>query len=752
MNPIKSPKLSIFVSVLLIICCFIGFKIPKSDFSIYGWLDKTDQRIIDLEFFEKTFGNDDVVIVFVTNKSGIFEKKILKKIEGLQENLELTENISQVNSIFNYQNMYAEADNIIIQDFLEEYEGKSKEEIDELKKIAINNKEIKDRLISSDGKTTALYLNLKPFWGENINYTNVYKPIEKVTNAFIKSNSGFEVNIVGETAIQHFNFATGLKDLGIIVPALFSIIFGILWFLFRDIQGLILPNVVILSTLAASTGIFSLLNLTANSFTEIAMPVLMCISIADAIHLLGKVRLYENQGHSKEDAIDMSYKNNFRPTLITSLTTAVGFASLGVSSLVSIREMGIVIAIGSILAWIFTMYLMVPIIKLSKSKRHKHSKNIDSLMIFKNVVPALKKHSGKIFICFTFSVIISLLASFTIDVNFNPYGAFKEDHPLTKSNRVAQDIFGGVVGPQIVVDTGVKDGAKNPVFLKKVDELSEWLKSQKEINHVNSVLYNIKRINELAHGESREYFKIPDDQNLVAQYLLLYEISSGTDLRSLIDNSFQKIRLDTLWNIQDSKSSLEKVKEIKSYADKLGLKLAFTGKTYIMNTLNEQITTTFMSSLSMSFLLITLILMISFKSISLGLMSLIPNVTPLLIGGGLIKLFDLSFDPSLSVVMSISLGIVVDDTIHFIANFQKNKNKNLGLVQNIENVLAQTAPALIITTIILGLGFGSFVLGEFVPNQTVGLFTALILVIALLIDLLILPVVIFLLDRFKSSN
>ena len=144
--------------------------------------------------------------------------------------------------------------------------------------------------------------------------------------------------------------------------------------------------------------------------------------------------------------------------------------------------------------------------------------------------------------------------------------------------------------------------------------------------------------------------------------------------------------------------------------------------------------------------------MISFKSISLGLMSLIPNVTPLLIGGGLIKLFDLSFDPSLSVVMSISLGIVVDDTIHFIANFQKNKNKNLGLVQNIENVLAQTAPALIITTIILGLGFGSFVLGEFVPNQTVGLFTALILVIALLIDLLILPVVIFLLDRFKSSN
>ena len=319
---------------------------------------------------------------------------------------------------------------------------------------------------------------------------------------------------------------------------------------------------------------------------------------------------------------------------------------------------------------------------------------------------------------------------------------------------MAQNLFGGVVGPQIIIDSGKSDGAKESNFLNKVDELSTWLESQEEINHVNSLLYTLKRIHELAHADRDEYFKISESKEQIAQYLLLYEISSdsGSDLKSLIDNNYRKVRLDILWNLQDSKTSLKKISEIKAYAEKLGLDISFTGKTYIMSTLNDQITTTFMGSLSVSFLFITLILSFAFGSLSLGLLSLIPNITPLLIGGGLIKLMGFSFDPSLSVVMSISLGIVVDDTIHFIANFQKNRERGLDTEKNIENILSHTAPALIMTTIILGLGFAAFVLGEFLPNRNVGIFTSLILITALLIDLLILPVLIFFAESFKNLN
>ncbi len=756
-NILKSPKKYLFLVFLSHVVCIFGLLSLKSDFSYKAWYSDKDPNVQEFNSFEKDFGNDDHLIIGIKNKLGILNVRDLNQVKDLTEQLWKVTEVVRVESITNFQFMSPEGDDITISNFYNENEI-SIENIEKLKMSILKWPLLYNFLVSTDHTTLVLQSFIRPAIGNPPDHSKISRAHNKLLEGFKKKNPHFEIHLTGPVrVVDDFKNAT-IDDLVFLVPFLYLIFSFLLYLRFKSFTALFAVFGVISSCSFLSLGIAGFLGQSINTLTAAAPSIVMTIAISDAIHILSSYFYSLNTGVSHQESLKYSMNKNFYPTLLTSLTTGIGFFTFYGARVEPISELGVIVGIGVICAWFVSYFLLCPLMLLMPNRfRVREKMNSFGVISKKNIekiVNGLSKTKLWIVVLTFLSVTLGVYSFLSLEINMNPLEQFRDDHPGVRASNFMDDTMGFSSGLEISVNSNFPEGVNNPLFLNKVERLTTWMKESGIATNTNSILDIIKKLNETFNEGDPEFYKIPQEQKKIAESMFFYSLGlpQGQDLSSKVNISQSKIRLSMSWKILSSKDALEAIKSIENKAQELNLDILVTGKTTLFHNLTPYVVTTFVKSFGLAFFLITCILMIYLSSIKLGLLALIPNVWPILVGSIIFYFGGFTVDMGSVIIASVCLGVAVDDSIHFLFEYKKSRDQGMGVKSSIGNVYDTTFPSLFLTTIVLSTGFASFIFGSYIPNIMFGVFVAIILFLALFSDLIILPAILLYLDKEKENE
>ena len=741
-------KLRWYIVILVpLITVALGYQLKNAQFdgSYRIWFEEGSQTLKKYDAFKNTFGNDDSIIIVFHDENGILNKKALHVIDRLTEKLWQTQYIARVDSLTNYQYVHKsteDEDEILIENFIKDIDKLTPKELKEKETTALHEDLLVNRIISQDAKTTMIVGRLNPKAGVTIGAS---KHIMQDVNRYIaqESGSGYTFHLAGGPVVNTTFSSLAQYDVKTFTPLVIIIAMLILWLIFKKLSGVILTMLVVIFTFIIVLATQTILGFKLNNFTA-NMPVfIIAIGIADAMHLFWIYLLSRRNGMSNYDAIYNTLEKNMLATFLTSLTTAIGFASLSISHIVPIKTLGIATANAAMLAFVLTI-LFVPaalaILNLKiKVKPKKDDKSIGEFA--KKYAKFIIYNDGKI-------ILISLLIAFGIGfgltklkVDSNAVKYFKEDVPFRQTVKIIQQKLTGPLSYEIIIDSQKTDGIKDVVFMKTVDRFSkEFVAKFLNARHTSSLVDIVKKFNEVIDSNK----SIPNSNELIAQYLLLYSLSlpQGMEINDKMDVNERLLRLTASMNVADSSQDLKQIRWIKEWWKSTPYSVEVDGQTAMFAHMQHDVTDTLINSLLLSVLVTSLVMLLIFRSIKMIPLFIIPNVLPIILVIGVMGWLGINIDIGVATSGAIIMGIAIDDTIHFLIKYTQARKKGLNLEDALAYVMHYAGSAMILTTLVLSSAFIVFIFSQFMLNAHFGLITAIALLIAVAIDLLLLPALI----------
>lgn len=754
---IKYPKVSIFISVLIMAMTIPGLFKFVEKYDVRIWFRDTDPMIKTLDAFEKQFGNDESIVVLMNSPSGLFDAESIHTLKELTKGLWQIPEVIRVESLTNYNYTYAEGDDIFVDPFIPEDLELTVDTLAQKQKVALEHKVMPDYLVSRDGKSAMVFARLAIKLDGSPNYEVIVRETRKLLEGF-KGHSDHSFHLIGEAAVNDAFREVANHDGEVILPILFILIIAYLLWIFRSIKAMLFPLAITLLSVCMTMGLVFLAGYEFNNILTILPAILISISIADSVHIMMTFFQFRAQGKDHHEAVYYALHKNLIPTFLTSFTTAIGFISLSMTELMPIRQLGTMAAAGCVFAWILTIFWMAPLMLFIRFKIPKPFQQLQDAEMHTpfadKATATISRFKMPIVFGFTAMVVGSVYLSTKVEVNSNPYEYFTQRVALRAAIDFVKKSFGGNAGPEIVVYSGKDEGIKDPIFLSKVDEFKTWLNSIPEINKTIDIIDIVKDMNQQLHGGDPTYYQLPKSQEEVAQYLFLYTMSlpQGMDLKNRMTINNDAMRISVLWDVWDSKNWLKFTDMIEAKAKEMNLDIAVTGKFLLFQRMMGYVVETFIKSIAMAMILISIVMAVYFRSIRAGLLSMVPNAIPILFVGGLLYITGIPLNIGSSIVSSVCLGIAVDDTIHFLANYYRLRKEGHSINDSIASVFTFTGSALIVTTVILASGFGLYMAGDFIPNFHFGLLCATILTAALVLDVIFLPALLMLVDHGEHSK
>ena len=699
------------------------------------WFDKESSIMKNYEVFRSRFSGDDTFIVAFKDEQGIFTQKAVDTILRLTKEFKKIEGVRKVDSLSNYQYISSEDDDIIVEDFLY-----GDENLTQKKKIALHDNLILKQLISKDGKTTMLALSLAENSGsdEAVNIA-VFKKLQTLLKEE-SQKSGYRFYITGIPAVTASLVTISQGDAMLLMPLAVVVVILFLFFIFRTVLGVLIPSIVVVFTFLTVLSIQMLLGYKLNNFTVNIPSFVTAIAIADAMHLYLAWVYYKLKGKNTKEALIIALNSNLVPMALTSFTTAVGFATLGISVIEPISTLGIAITTGAVLAFVLTITI-VPAIILTLSAEYKvKAVKIINLAHIEGYGAFIKRHDKKIVLLFSVAMMFALYGLTQLKVDSNSIKYFTKDTLVRSGADFVEKNLTGSMRYEIVLDSGKKEGAKEPEFLESIVVFEEKFREHfKNVRFTTSLKDIVQRMQKVVNPNAKNI--LPKDKNLVAQYLLLYSMSlpQGMELNDKIDTQERYLRLTINSNIVDTSKDIEMINWVKNY---FTIKTIYTadvqGQTAIFAYMQSSVTDTLILSISMTLAIVAFTMLLIFRNIKMLWLFLIPNIAPIIFVGGVMGYLGISVDIGVAISAAVILGIAVDDTIHFFSKyFESIKSRNFE--QSIDYILSHSGNAMILTTLILSFTFAIFGVSSFVPNVNFAIVTVSALNIALLFDLVLLP-------------
>ncbi|WP_082087041.1 efflux RND transporter permease subunit [Teredinibacter purpureus] len=693
--------------------------------------------------------NDNVLIAITPNSGSVFTPDVLAAVEHATRTSWTLPFVLRVDSISNFQYSHAEEDELIVEDLIENARSLTPETIANIKNIALSEPLLKGQLVNHEGTVTALNITFEmPQVSPETELPLLVEAIRELQTS-LEQNYPVTIQLSGVVMLSNAFFEASMQDQMTLVPAMYLLVLvicGVLLRSFGATAGTFL--VVFFSMLSALGGFFWLGGkLTPPSFA--ATTIITTLAVADSIHFL--VTLFDGmrKGMNRHDAIRHSLRLNISPIFLTSLTTAVGFLSMNFSDTPPFHDLGNITAFGVAIAFILSVTLLPAFIAVVPVRSHKTGGYIAGMLGKLAELVITRQKTIFISTALMSIVVVSGIGLNTFDDNF--VGYFDESIEFRQDTDYINDNLTGIYQIQYSLDAGEDYGVSHPVFLKKVDDFVQWYRTQPEVTHVNTFTDTFKRLNKNMHNEDKAYYTLPEDKALAAQYLLLYELSlpEGLDLNNQMDIG---------------KSSTQVIVTLRNSGSKTIANVAERGRNWLKDNngfdsygvgpavMFAHISATNMKSMFLSsfiaILIISLIITVALRSTRLGILSLIPNLLPISLAFGLWGFFIAEVNVAVSMVTGMALGIVVDDTVHFLSKYLRARREDgMNAEDAIRYAFNSVGIALVVTSIILVGGFMILAQSSFGMNSAMAQLTSIAITVALIIDLLLLPVLLIKLDK-----
>jgi len=756
-NKVLDNKWLILISCLLLafVAAYGAQKLTfKSDYKTFFADD--NKQLNDFLDLQKIYSkSDNVAIIVAPNDGNVFTKETLTAIwELTNQAWQVTYN-SRVDSIANFQYSYAEEDDLIIEDLILEAEMLDDEMIARTKRIALSEPLLMKRLIALDSIAAVVNVTIRtPGKDKTKEIPIVAASARELRDRFQAKYPEIKFMLSG-MIMMNASFPEASKaDAGRLMPIMFFVVILTILGLLRSISGTIATIVVILTSIAATMGIWGWIGGYLTGPSAGAPIMILTLAVADCVHLLSTFYYNMRQGMQKKEALIDSIRVNFQPIFLTSLTTAIGFLTMNFSDAPPFGDLGNIVAIGVTLAFVFSITIFPAIIMILPVRVSPAKKNKKDMMEY---LADFVIGNRKWLLPVSTLVIISLAAFVPqneLNDDFVKY--FDKSVPFRSATDFMNKHLAGATTIELSFDSKKSSGINNPKFIKFVDDFSIWLREQPETDNVNTITDTLKRLNRNMHGDDPEWYKLPDEQELTAQYLLLYELSlpQGLDVNNQLNVDKSSTRVIATFQNLSSNQTLEIEQRINQHfnSQNSSYELSLASPSLMFAHIGSTNIVSMLKGSSFALILISILLGFALRSVKFGIISLLPNLMPAAIAFGIWGMTVGQVGLGLSVVMGVTLGIIVDDTVHFLSKYiRARREKNLSSEDAIRYSFASVGKALWVTTMVLVAGFLVMATSSFKVNADMGLLTAITILIALIVDFLFLPPLLMLLKSKKDT-
>jgi predicted RND superfamily exporter protein len=748
---IHHPWYILLLTLLIIFASSAGIKNLSFNNDYRINFSSENPQLLAFEAIQETYSKSDNILFIVKPADGdVFNPKVLQAINQLTKEAWQLPFSSRVDSITNFQHTIAKDDELIVADLVTNPASLTKDQIQTIKQIALNEPLLVNRLISNTGHVSGVNVTVQLPDKNLMETMKLVSTARKMASQIEAVFPEIKVYLTGVVMMSNAFGESALNDSKTLIPIMYSIVIIVAFLSLRSMTAVLSVVLLILFSITAALGIFSWFGGFLTGTSAVSPTIILTIAVADSIHLLSTMLHNIRIGHKKKQAIQESLRTNLQPILLTNLTTIFGFLTMNFSDAPPLRDLGNIAALGVVFACLLTISFLPALMTILpirvKLKDDKGTSVMNRLALF------VIRHRKELLVTNALVAIIFTSFAWKNELNDDFVKYFDETIEFRQATDFLNKNMGGIDTIEFSIHAKGEGGINEPAFLQKIEQFSIWLKTQPEVINVNTIADTFKRLNKNMHGDDPVWYELPDKRELAAQYLLMYEMSLpyGLDLNNQINVDKSATRVIVTLKQLSSNQMLEvesrfndwlhqNIPEAKIEAASTGLMFAHIGKRNSNNMILGS---------SFELAVISFMLIVAFRSLKLGLISLIPNLVPMGIAFGIWGWINGQITLGISVVASITFGIIMDDTIHFISKYRRGRIE-LGLNSQDSFYYASSTvgEALWLTTIILVSGFIVLSFSHFTVNSGMGLLSAITISVALFMDMFFLPPLLMSLDK-----
>ena len=563
---------------------------------------------------------------------------------------------------------------------------------------------------------------------------------------------------VGNAVIHTYVLDVLFEQINMVMGLSILLIVVMLWFLFRSLSAVIWPVIIIGAASVLAIATLGWLELRMNMMVNITVFMILVVGVADSVHLLSGYIYYRNLGNDHPQSMRLTYKNAGMAIMLTSVTTAIGMMSLFLVPIDAIQTFGFSAAIGVVFAFIISVFMLPlmldlwrPLKNLEKNQADKKGEKHHYIQQVLRKVEHLSHLKPNVNIgIFTVIFIFFCFGLTKIEVDSNPMSLFKPETPIVKDFNLVDKHMGGTQNIEVMINMGQENALKDPAVLNAMESYQNYMMTTfpGEVLRTNSLVNITKDANKSLNGGNANFYAIPQDPRVLEQTLFLFNNANPTDRRLVVSDDYQQAHITATFANVGSKRYVEILDEVEPEIDRLfgelqqnypTMKIKTTGGMTLFSKLLDLLSWSQIKGFGIALALISIVLFLVLSSVKLGLIALYPNLFPLVVMFGLMGYLKIPLDVDTLIVAPLMIGIVVDDTIHFLNHYRAEVQKHGDVHRGIQIAFREVGQAIAFTSIILALSFMAMMFMDHQGLKHFGILSSITIITALIAELFLLP-------------
>ncbi|MCP4472233.1 MAG: MMPL family transporter [Gammaproteobacteria bacterium] len=715
-------------------------------------------QLLAFENLQDTYSkNDNVMFILVPADGQVFTRETLGAVAWLTERAWETPYSTRVESLTNYQHTAAVEDDLIVEDLGYQVESSDSQALGRIRDIALNEPVLINRLVSKQAHVTGVNVTIElPGKDPIAENPEVVEFVRGLRAEFRASFPDIDVKLTGIAMMNQAFPEASQYDMQTLFPLMLLLFVIVLYFWVKEFSGTVVTFIIIVFSIAGAMGMAGWLGIALTPPSFAAIMIIPTMAIADSVHVLMNYLQMRRRGETRSEAMVDSIRINFQPVFLTSLTTAIGFLSMNFSDAPPFHDLGNIVAMGVMIAFVLSVTFLPAAMMLLPARAQ--TGETASSRVMQRFAEFVIRRRRRLLIGMGLGSLLLIACVPLNELNDDFVKYFSERIEFRRDADFASQNLSGLYLVDYSLESGEDGGISDPGFQQNIEDFANWYREQPEVIHVNVISDTFKRLNKSMHGDDPDWYRLPEQRELAAQYLLLYEMSLpyGLDLNNQINIDKSATRMTVMLYNMTTKKVLALEQRARQWLREnapASMHNDAASPTIMFSHIGARNIRSMLLGTTIALILISIILVFALRSFKIGLLSLIPNLIPAALAFGVWGLAVGQIGLALSVVTGMTLGIVVDDTVHFLSKYLRaRREKGLDAADAVRYAFNTVGLALVVTSIVLVAGFTVLTFSAFVLNSNMAFMTAVTIVFAIVADFLLLPPLLMALDRKETTN
>ena len=757
-------RAAILVATLLLLPLIIlsGGTIPF-DNSTQRYFLADDPALIDYDSLYENFGDNEYLLVGIEAGSGeqdIFTAETLAALAAISDFLDFHPHVTQMRSLSNYQFISGDQDALNTDYLIDDIYSLASEpaEIARVKETLADEELALGTLITQDYRHTRIAARVEYSQNSSAIKVELAQDLYTFIESELAPSDAYALHLSGYPVANEQFESLSANDTSVLIPIMIVVMVAVLYLSFRSMVATVVPWLVIAAGLLSVLEIQYYIGIPHTTIDSAALPsTLIIIGIGLSVHVLLEYFHFAIAEGTGKQAVAQAIRAIWLPAFFTAITTSAGFLALSTARLLPIREFSLLGAIGPLLLFLFALTSLPAALSYvtrlpANTKRVLQNGFLTRLT--RKIPDFVRQQRIPVLAIGALLVLFSIWNLPNIRVDTNYITLFKADNPARQDIVYFDDTFRGMMTLDIVLDSGMAEGVKEPTFLEEVASIQAWLEQRPNLGPINSLPDFLKEINQALNADNKELYQLPRSREAAAQFLLLYDSAGpNEDLSDIKDFENRLTRLVIPVVNMPASEMQQELDTITAYMESNypHLDPMLTGTMALLTAQQIYTAESMVESFLIALTVISVFFIVLFRSVKYGLMSIIPSVVPILLAASVASSMGVLFDQSAVLVFAMTMGLAVDDAIHVMSRYLVYKRDGASTHDSLQHAMGESGRAVLFSSMVLVFGFSVLTLGSFTTVVNVGLFGSIIMFLALLGDLIFLPAILYAVDGEDES-